>query len=67
MTQTELPTLAVASGQTVQVHAHGRILASAIRNGRGWSVLVDGEQYEASNLDRVLELLSLLPHHRRRR
>lgn len=65
MTQPELPTLAVAAGQTVQVHAHGRILASAIRNGRGWSVLVDGKQYQASTLDKVLELLRVLPHHRR--
>lgn len=59
------PTLAVGVGQTVQVHARGRILAAAVRHGRGWSVMIDGRQHETATLEGVLVLLNLLPTHRR--
>lgn len=58
----------VGTGQSVQVHARGRIVATAVRTGRGWSFLVGRHRYEAVSLDGVLVLLGRLPdHHARER
>lgn len=60
--------MVVGTGQSVQVQAHGRIVATAVRTGRGWGFLVGRHRYEAVSLDGVLVLLGLLPdHHARER
>jgi hypothetical protein len=53
------------SNRTVQIHAHGRIVASAVRTGHGWTTLVDGRRCEAPTLDELLVRLGVLPTHRR--
>ncbi|GIL27433.1 hypothetical protein [Actinocatenispora comari] len=63
MSPHEAPTLGVGVGQTIRVHAFGRIRASAIRSGRGWIVNAGGDQYEARTLDEVIASLGLLPDH----
>ncbi|MEV0843593.1 hypothetical protein AB0I55_29120 [Actinocatenispora sera] len=63
---TRTPTIAVGTGQTVQVYAQGRIVASAVRHGRGWTLMLDGQQHQAATLDGVLTLVGLLPDHHRR-
>jgi hypothetical protein len=63
---TGTPTIAVGAGQAVQVYARGRIVASAVRHGRGWTLMLGSQQHEAATLDGVLVLLGLLPDHHRR-
>lgn len=59
----DLPTIAVGVGNGVQVFARGRIIAAAVRNGRGWHVHVDGRTVEARTLDHLLIELGLLADH----
>ena len=60
-TEARAATVAVQAGGAVNVHAHGRILASAIRHGRGWAVLFDGQRHDRTTFDGVLSLLGVLP------
>lgn len=61
-------TIAAGIGQTVQIHARGRILGAAVRTGTGWMVNAGGEQFLAPTLDAALTALGVLPdHHRARR
>lgn len=61
----ELPTIAVGTGQTVQIHGRGRLLAAAIRDGRGWTVNTGSERHQVATLDEALTALGLLPDHHR--
>ncbi|HEY3501269.1 MAG TPA: hypothetical protein VGN37_00625 [Actinocatenispora sp.] len=58
-------TLTVGDGAYVQIHHRGRIVASCVRHGRGWSAYVDGRQIEAVTLDALLVVLGVLPNHHR--
>jgi len=62
---TRTTTVAVGAGQTVQIYAHGRILASAVRHGHCWTLFLDGRKHQAPTLDAVLSMLGVLPDHHR--
>ena len=59
----DVPTIAVGVGNSVQLYARGRIIAAALRNGRGWHAHVDGRTVEAHSLDQLLVKLGLLADH----
>lgn len=62
---TTTPMLAVRVGQTVQIHGRGRLLASAVRDGRGWLLNAYDGQHQVANLEEALAIVGLLPDHHR--
>jgi hypothetical protein len=61
-------TIAAGVGQTVQIHARGRILGAAVRTGTGWVINTGSRQLDVPTLDAALSALGVLPdHHRARR
>lgn len=54
------------AAQTVQIHAGGRLRASAVRTGTGWMSVVDGTTHQVRTLDELLAVLGVLPDHHRR-
>jgi hypothetical protein len=55
----------VQPGQVVRVCVAGEVVGSATRHGRGWSVWLGRQRYEAVTLDQVLSVLGALPRHAR--
>lgn len=59
----DVPTIALGIGNSVQLFARGRIVAAAVRSGKGWHAHVDGRTVEARTLDHLLTELGLLADH----
>jgi len=59
------PEIAVLPGQVVRLRVGGDVVGSATRHGRGWSVWLGRQRYEAVTLDHALTLLGALPRHAR--
>jgi hypothetical protein len=53
-------------GQSIRIYSGDRLLATAVRTGRGWGFIgLDGHHYESVALDGVLAMLGALPDHHR--
>jgi hypothetical protein len=56
--------LAMEPGNAVGIFAHGELVGTAVRHGKGgWAVHVHGSTQRAADLDGVLRLLGLLSDH----